>query len=209
MTASELGALRLARAFGFAAAAFALSVCAHVLAGGTPPSVTASLVLGGATVWVSLFLTGRRRGALSIVGAMGLLQLLLHEALMLSAGGGRCPALEAPRDHLHALSSTARSACMAMPSLSPTSAAHGIPLGMTLAHALAAVLLGLVLARGESAIWFLASLVWPSRPVAVSVPVRRQRAWSIPTVAAVPRVGHALAPISRRGPPRLAQVATR
>lgn len=209
MTSSELGALRLARAFGFAIAAFALSVGAHVLAGGTPPSLTASLVLVAGTVWVSLFLTGRQRGARSVVAAMGLLQLVLHQALMLSAGASRCPALDAPGNHLHALSSAARSACMAMPSLSQTHVAPGIPLGMTLAHALAAVVLGLVLARGESAIWFLAALVWPSRPVARAVPVGMPRAWSIPTVPAVRRLGQAVAPISRRGPPRLASVASR
>jgi hypothetical protein len=209
MFSSELGALRLARAFGFAIAAFGLSVAAHVMAGGTPPSVTASLVLGGATLWVSLFLTGQRRGARSIVAAMGLLQLLLHQALMMSAAGSRCAALDAAGSHLHTLGAEARSACMAMPSLPQPHAAHGIPLGMTLAHALAALLLGLVLARGESAIWFLACLVWPSRPVALAVPVRMPRAWSVPTVPTVRRLSHALAPISRRGPPRLAAVATR
>ncbi|HEV7196057.1 MAG TPA: hypothetical protein VGN19_08965 [Pedococcus sp.] len=206
MTTSELGALRLARAFGFAVAAFALSVGAHVLAGGTPPSLTASLVLGGSTAWASLFLTGRRLGARSMVVAMGLAQVLLHEALMMSTPGGRCTGLDRGGNHLHALSSAARSVCTAMPSLPH---AHGIPLGMSLAHAVAAILVGLVLARGESAIWFLAALVWPSRPVAVVVPVRRPRAWSIPTVPAVRRRSQRLAPISRRGPPHGPVVATR
>ncbi|HEV7145591.1 MAG TPA: hypothetical protein VGN48_01195, partial [Pedococcus sp.] len=109
MFSSELGALRLARAFGFAIAAFGLSVAAHVMAGGTPPSVTASLVLGGATLWVSLFLTGQRRGSRSIVAAMGLLQLLLHQALMMSAAGSRCAALDAAGSHLHTLGAEARS----------------------------------------------------------------------------------------------------
>jgi hypothetical protein len=206
MTSSGLGALRLARAFGFTIAAFALSVGAHVLAGGTTPSVTASLVLGGSTLWVSLFLTGRRLGARSIVVAMGLTQVLLHEALMMATPGGRCPGLDRAGSHLHALSAAARSVCMTMPALPQ---AHGIPLGMMLAHAAAAVLLGLVLARGESAVWFLVALVWPSRPVAVAVPAGMPRTWSLATVPAVRRLNPGLAPISRRGPPRARAVATR
>lgn len=206
MTTSEVGALRLARAFGFAIAAFALSVGAHVLAGGTPPSLTASVVLGGSTVWASLFLTGRRLGARAMVVAMGLAQLLLHQALMVSTPGGRCAGLDRAGNHLHAVSSAARSVCTAMPSLPH---AHGIPLAMSLAHAVTAILLGLALARGESAIWFLAALVWPSRPVAVAVPVRMPRAWSVPTVPAVRGRSHQLGPISRRGPPHMPVVATR
>jgi hypothetical protein len=216
MTSSEPGALRLARACGFAIATFALSVGAHVLAGGAPPSLTASLVLVGSTVWGSLFLTGRRLGARSIVAAMGLTQVLLHEALMMSAPMMSAPMKSGPVGgcvgpdhsgaHVHALSSAARSICTAMPSLPH---AHGIPLGMSLAHAVAAIALGLVLARGESAIWFLAALVWPSRPVAVSVPVRMPRAWSLPNVPAVRRRSYRMAPISRRGPPRAPLVATR
>lgn len=199
MTSSELGALRLARAFGFALAAFALSVGAHVLAGGPTPSVTASLVLGGSIAWASLFLTHRRRGAWSITAAMALTQVLLHRALTLSATGGGCWGLHSGHGHLHTVRAATHVVCAAMPSLSQ---AHGIPVGMTLAHAVAAVVLGLILARGESAIWFLASLVWPSPPMPATPLSRMPRAWPVATAQPLRRMRSGLEPISRRGPPR-------
>jgi hypothetical protein len=199
MRSPEVGALRVARAFGFGLTAFALSVVAHVAAGGPAPSATTTLLLGAGTLWVSVFLTWRRLGVTASVVSLGALQVVLHAGLSLASAGGAC--LTVVHSHAGHLASGPMTMCAA--SSSVHGHVHGIPgLAMTAAHAVAAVLLGVLLARADQAVWFLSALVWPRLPqpaadagvdpgtpvVLVAAPARRPQ-WL------------GLAAVSRRGPP--------
>jgi hypothetical protein len=200
MTSPELGALRLARALGFGLTAFALSVTAHVVAGGPPPSATVSLVLGFAVVWASVFLTWRRLGVVSSVLSLGALQVVLHAALSLASAGATCMSV------VHGHASHAADGAMTMCTTATASHAHSdgaSGLAMTAAHALAAVVLGVLLARADQAVWFLAALIWPSLPQATpgaaGVPQARV---AVVRSRVRPPVGVVLTGVSRRGPPR-------
>jgi hypothetical protein len=157
----DSGALRLARAAGLGVSAFALSLAAHVAAGGQAPSATASVLLLLATVWVSIFLTGRRLGWAGMTAAVGVSQLVLHQLFAWATPAGSC--MTVVHSHADHLTNGAVTICSQGAGLTH----HGSSgLVMTVAHAMAAVLLGLLLARGEAAVWFLARLVWPRVPAA-------------------------------------------
>ena len=62
--------------------ALALSCAAHILGGGAPPRLLQMLVLAVGTGAVSLLLTGRRRGTLTIGLALAADQAVTHLVLM-------------------------------------------------------------------------------------------------------------------------------
>jgi hypothetical protein len=200
MTSPEVGALRLARAFGFGLTAYALAVVAHAAGGGGTPTLTGSLVLAFATVWVSVLLTSRRLGVGSSVLSLGVVQLLLHEGLALASSAGGC--MSVVHSHGSHLASGAMMVCS--PAGAPDMHAHGgATVAMTAAHAVAALCLGVLLARGDQAVWFLAALVWPRLPEAGVVGVLVPR---VPASARARLVARrplvVLSGLSRRGPPR-------
>jgi hypothetical protein len=197
MPLPDSGALRLARATGLGLSAFALSLMAHVAAGGSVPSPTASVVMLSATVWVSIFLTWRRLNRPTMVAAVGSSQVVLHQLFSLSTGAGTCMTMvHAHADHL------TNGAVTLCSQGSPAMAHHGGSSAlMTAAHVAAAVAIGLILARGEAALWFLAGLVWPGVPDFPRVPVI-----GVPEAAPLvaqwsvrPRLG--IGNGDRRGPP--------
>jgi hypothetical protein len=201
MMSPDAGLLRLARASGFGLVAFSLSLTAHVAGGGQLPSAMASLVLLGACCWVSVFLTWRRLGRLAAVIALGVMQVLLHAALMLASAAGACTAMMSGHPHLSTATAMAAPVCLPGPAHEPSHAGGWPAMGMTLAHAAAAVLLGVLLSRADRAVWFLATLrLWaPPADVRVSPPVA-----AAPLVPAVPawcRSHIALLGVRRRGPP--------
>jgi hypothetical protein len=197
MPLPDSGALRLARATGLGLSAFALSLMAHVAAGGNAPSATASAVMLSATVWVSIFLTRRRLNRPTMVAAIGSSQVVLHQLFSLTTGAGTC--MTVVHSHADHLTNGAVTVCSQG---SPAMAHHdGSSALMTAAHVVAAVAIGLVLARGEAALWFLAGLVWPRVPDLPKVP-----AFGVPAAAPLvaqwtvrPRLG--IGNGDRRGPP--------
>jgi hypothetical protein len=146
---------------------------------------------------VSLFLTWRRLGVLASVLWLGGLQVLLHQGLMVSSAG-EC--MSPTQGNAREMVGGAMAVC--------SSQAPALELGwgpgrlaMTCAHLTAAVVLGLVLARGDRAVWFLARLVWPVLPAsAPRVGLIPRLVWhGAPTISRARPV--ALTAVSRRGPP--------
>lgn len=208
MVGPASGALRLTRALGLALAAYTLSLGAHLLGGGEPPSLRGTAVLLFVTWWLCVIVTGRRLGRLAVTGLLGLGQVLLHEALGVAGSTGAClPMAHAPAmSMMHtAIGSCARLASTVTAGMPPLAmGAHGgsPSLTMVVAHATAAGLLGLCLANGEAAVWFLASLVRPTRPSPVVLPAFLR---PLPARTVGARRSSALVlpgGVGRRGPPR-------
>jgi hypothetical protein len=124
-------------------------------------------------------------------------QVLLHQLFEATTSGATCKSIvHAHADHL------TNGAVTICSQGSPAMAHHGgSNLAMTAAHALAALAIGLVLARGEAALWFLAGLIWPR---VTDLP--RVASLAVPEVSALvaqwsvrPRLGTGNG--DRRGPP--------
>jgi hypothetical protein len=201
------GAIRLTRVTLFALAAVGLTVGAH-LAGGEQVPVPLALAGVPVVMIVINLLATRRRGIGTLLPAMGVMQVLLHVAFMLVSTAGGCRAVG---DHMMAGSPGVSSAGMVGMSCDPAMAGAGghermwPTTSMAIAHVLATVLIVLLLAYGESAIWALAGCLRfrftlpgaqiplpAARPLAVVV-----RAAFLPR-SDVPRRG-----VRRRGPPAL------
>ncbi|WP_068266018.1 hypothetical protein [Janibacter limosus] len=179
MDSPSRGALRLARASAWAAAAFGLSTGAHVVGGGSLPSPGVAALISMALLWCGLLLTQWRLGRVALTLSLGISQLLLHTVL--AATETIAATCVATGSH-HVVVACADGA---------TPMPHGTSAGMVLAHTVAALLLALVLARGEDAVWHVAQLLWPRLPAA-------------PALLLV--VGHGLAPSRGGEPPRPAMV---
>lgn len=194
-------ALRVARASAWACAAFGLSVGAHVVGGGQPPTPGGTAFLVVALLWVGLLLTHRRLGTLPLVATLATSQLLLHAVLTLTEHSVACsPGASPPGAHAGhgvGLSCEASSASV-MAAL--THGGHS-PLTMILGHLLAAIALGVILAKGEDAVWRIARLLLPHLPSAppLLAPGRPALAPSRggESTPAVPVLGG----VGRRGPP--------
>lgn len=204
MTSPDSGALRLARASAFALCAFGLSVTAHVVGGGRVPSAVATAVLLASCVWVSVFLTWRRLGIGTSVLALGGLQVLLHQALMVASAGGTCMGMV--HAHAHQLGGAPITAMCAAPA-HEAGQGGAIGWGMTLAHAASAAILGVLLARADQAVCFLATLRFWSLPSRLSVVTVSGRVRVAPPAPARIAILSVLTQVRRRGPPRAAAPA--
>jgi hypothetical protein len=201
------GALRLTRALGLALAAYTLSLGAHLLGGGEPPSLRGTAVLVLLTWWLCVMVTGRRLGRVAVVALVGFCQVLLHEALAAASSTGTC--LTTARGQAMSMVHVATTTCpppgapgmRGMPPHAMAADLATVGLAMVLAHAAAAVLLGLCLAHGEAALWFLASMVLRSRPRPVALPAFPRplpaRSEAVRTLSARILQGG----VGRRGPP--------
>jgi hypothetical protein len=160
------------RSAAFAAGAVGLSLGAHVTGGGEVPDVLALLLLGVLVEAASSTFARRPRGAIATAGALLAAQVVLHGAFVIAA-----PAHVAHGNHLP----------------SPS---------MLVAHTVAALVLGVLLARGERLITRVARVLVP---VAVLRPFRPLPVRRLVIAAAgdVPRLRPAvtLHDLSRRGPP--------
>jgi len=186
----------LARAAGLTVAVFALAATAHLAAGGRLPSVPWSVALLMAAFWFAVAVTGRRLGRLATVVLVAGSQLLLHEAFGFTSAARSCLVL-AP-EHAGHLSHGAGMLC-AHPVMAMGSQ-HGSGVVMAAAHAVAAAAVGLVLARGEAAVWFLASLVWAPLPSLARPRLGGVRVLTAATPSTV-RGRLWLGGVGRRGPP--------
>lgn len=152
------GPLRGLRGVGLAATASSLSVAAHAAAGGSVPGPGTTLVAIGLLSAVSTALANRRRGTAFILGALGLSQCVLHYMLQVSA-----------------VYTQVTSGVHTAGQLAHVAHHGGMPFNatvMSLGHAVAAVLTGLMLAGAEDALFFLARLVgWvlPRKPSSLPV----------------------------------------
>jgi hypothetical protein len=160
-----------ARSAAFAASAVGLTLGAHVTAHGEPPGVPFLLLVVALVEALSSTFARRPRGPVATAAALLMAQVVLHVAFVLAA---------------------------------PAHAVHGEHLSsrpMLVAHGIAAVVLAVLLSRGERLITHVArlflpvALLRPFRPVAVSRLV-------VAASSHVPlRLKASLHDISRRGPP--------
>lgn len=218
MHTPDRGALRLLRSGVLAVCALGLSAGAHVLAGGHLPGAAALAALATAT-WVVCWTVGRwRLSAASVTALLGAGQVAVHTVLSVLApaaadghGAGRAvPAgLEALASAApaHAAGHAATHAG-ALWLGGPTSA----DAAMLLAHAAAAAAVGLVVARGEAALWDLCAWLAPLASAlllallvllaGLSAPSGRARPAAAPLDR--PRLRRELSRLHRRrGPPLL------
>ncbi|MFC8125914.1 hypothetical protein [Streptomyces sp. NPDC057302] len=193
---------RLTRSTVFAAVCVSVTAPGHALMSGhTLPAwaVWCAFAAVAATAWC---LTGRPRGALAVCGASVLTQLALHSAFTLSqtaAGPGPAPST-APRHS---------GAGMAHMRTGQTESGFEAWAGMTSAHALAGLLCGLWLWRGEAAARrigrALAAFVFAPLDRAVQRPSPlpgHQPSSAVPLPLPGPRLPLLRHVVSRRGPPR-------
>jgi hypothetical protein len=187
-------AVRVARAGVLSGCGVLLSVAAHVSGGGDAPPAAGVALL---TVLLSLPLTllpGRPcRPVLGIAG-LGLIQAGLHAVFM--ALGTSC-SMAAGTGH-------AGHAAHAAATCAPATTMPSSGAAMTAAHAVAVVLLALLVARGERAAWYLLTWMLPTLVAVAPMAVPVVRPWLAPwpdqPAPVRPRV---VGGVQRRGPPRL------
>ncbi len=193
------------RAGSLATAGVSLSLAAHTAAGGHVPGPLALAVPTVLAGCAAVLVTGRRVGRLTATGGLVLAQAGLHAWFSMTSGHG-CALTSAFHGHLHG----AAPDCGAVTGSSSAAAASGASspgpgLTMLLAHLVAVLLTGLLLAHGEALLWRLVALAPTSlrrvldlnvRPVHLAL--RRS-----PPVAAVSRPVAAVlgGAWSLRGPP--------
>ncbi|MEU4999982.1 hypothetical protein [Streptomyces sp. NPDC021622] len=190
---------RLTRSAVFAAVCVSVTAPGHALMSGHALPAWAVWSAFAAVAAAAWCLTGRARGALAVCGASVLTQLALHLAFTLSqASAGPCPA--GTQRH--------SGAGMAHMHTADTEPAFGASAGMTSAHALAGLLCGLWLWRGEAA----ALRLGRALAAFVFAPLDRAVQGSSPLPGRRPSVALPLPPrrpqlpllrhvVSRRGPP--------
>ncbi|MGO4131204.1 hypothetical protein AB4Y78_12240 [Janibacter sp. RAF52] len=139
-------------------------------------------------LWGGLLLTRWRLGRTALTLSLGLTQAVVHALLSASehppvcasAGGGH-----------HGMVTTCADGSMG----------HSPGAAMLLAHAVAALLLALVLARGEDAVWFVAGLLRPCLPTVTRLRVPSLRSPAPEPWGGLPRSVTVLGGVGRRGPP--------
>jgi hypothetical protein len=206
VTDSRQAGLRVLRATALAAVAVMLATGAHQLAGGDRPSAATLLQ---ATVLVAVLmglLVGRRRGVTALLLGLGGTQLLLHQWFSLATPGecaGHLATQYVPGVHLvpesmlpwGLLAQTAR-ACATTGDAGATVIAAGLA-----GHALAAVVTGVLITRGEVLLACLVGLVVARLPRRSDQSARPHRAVAhrTPLLPTSPLLRH----LHRRGPPAL------
>jgi len=199
------GLLRLTRAAFFAVSAVGLASAAHLATGeGVAPAV-ALFSVPAVMIVVNLLAAGRR-GPVGLLLGMGLTQIVLHLTFMVTSIAPSC----VPSSSMNVMAMGAEHGHFAV--VCERVGGHGSAAGglwpspaMALSHALATLLLVLLLARGEAAVWALAACLrfrFLLPGTVVLLPAVRP----LPVVAAaarrVPRTVH-LRTVRRRGPPML------
>lgn len=199
-TAESVGTLRPLRAAVFAAVCVVTTALGHaVMSGDLPPWWTLVLAFTG-TATGAWWLTGRERGAITVVGATAVAQGLLHllfdaaHSLVGILGTEAAPGMDhgmgfSPSGMVMDMGHSGSGMVMqgagtkgtaGMLPLESVMARHGST-GMFLAHLLAAVVCGLWLWRGETAAYRLGRAL----AVALFAPLRRVRRMLARTVREV------------------------
>jgi hypothetical protein len=204
------GPLRGTRAALFALAALLLAATAHLAGGGSLPPFPALALIVVPLAWGAVALTSRRRGRASVLAALAVSQLVLHQAFMALAGP-TCAgaAAAAPMSGMHGMSGPVP-VCTANP-MGDMSAGHATATGVMLAaHVVATVATALLLANGERLLTELPALLlarvtrWLGARVVPALPLRPAQPRTCVTGMLA---GVAAGSARRRGPPRPAGVA--
>ncbi|NGN64757.1 hypothetical protein G5C51_12695 [Streptomyces sp. A7024] len=195
-------AFRIARAAVFAAVCVVATGLGHALMSGRPLPAWGVAYAFAATTAAAWWLTGRERGAVAVTGATVVAQLALH-GVFTGAQWLATPPEPAGQLPPHAGHAAAEGAM--------AHAGHGSSPGMVAAHALAALVCGLWLWRGEAAAYrtgrALAAFVFVPLRLARRVLAGVVSAPSRPSPAvgaeppARPREPLLQYVVSRRGPP--------
>ncbi|NYF97781.1 hypothetical protein [Janibacter cremeus] len=189
MVSPSRGAVRVARAIAWTSAAFVLSVGAHVIGGGEPPSAGGALLMVIALLWTGLMLTRWRLGSISLVLSLGASQVLLHSILTATEVSVACRG-----------SGGHHEVVLACATGTPAPHHHN-GAAMLLAHVAATLLLALLMARGEEALWLLAGRLWPLHPREPALPSLNQSAITPSHVDGLVPSVPLLGGVGRRGPP--------
>lgn len=198
MESPARGQLRWARSAALAVATLGLAATVHTLAGGAVPSVPALAVLTLVTALACVVLTAHQRGFPSVVVAMTLLQVALHEGFMALVPMGCHAADDRLSAHagMHGALSTAGAACV-----SGHAAGDGLSIGMLAGHGIVTLLLASALASGERALWRLRQLVLPTLPRQIRPVLLHPVQVAEPPVMVVRTVWTSVSSLVRRGPP--------
>ncbi|GAA3595315.1 hypothetical protein GCM10022223_08070 [Kineosporia mesophila] len=199
------GAIRLTRSAMFSLTAVSLAVAAHA-AGGERVSLPVAVLCVPAVMLVVNLLAARRRGAVSLMLGLGVTQVVLHAALMAAIMSDGCRMAGRHLSSTHAVTGYgAASVTTCDPGMAGHQASDMFSMSprMFAAHAVAVLLLALLLARGEAMVWALTGnlshrlalprVVTPP-PAMRPLPVLVREA--LLPLADVPRRG-----VRRRGPP--------
>ena len=195
MLDAGVGGVRVLRALVFLAMATTLTISGHVIGGGSVSgaAVVALALLG----WpVALLGSRRQRGVRHLFPVLVASQLAGHAVIAFFAGAaagasaGTCTTQ--PGHHGHMALDCGEPVAVA------SMAAHGSTPAMTAAHLGAALVLALVLARGEAFLWRVVDVVVPDLPrlrrvdIDVLGPVVLVRRWQLQRHLVI---------VSGRGPP--------
>jgi hypothetical protein len=191
MTRAGTGVLRAARTAVAVLAVLGVSAAAHQLGGGRVPGALALVLLAvllAPPTWLAL---GRRLSAPALVTLLGVGQVAVHLGLAAMAPG----AGSAGAPHLHDALPTGLAAGSSAAPMAPMAGAGG---PMLLAHVLATLVLAVVLARAEAALWHVVSSLLPR----VVAPLRRPVLLRHAAAEVAPRpAGRAPVPVGGRAPP--------
>lgn len=201
MTSPSRGILWLARASAWTCAALGLSVGAHVIGGGALPSSGVAAFLVAALLWVGLLLTRHRLGPVTLIATLGATQLALHSGLTMAERSAACsPTSTGIGPHAgHDLTLMCEGSASGV-ATSLTHADHST-LTMSIAHLVAAVALGLALAKGEDAVWFVTGLLVPTLPTTPTLPSLRPLTFAPSQRGEATPAAPVLGGVGRRGPP--------
>jgi hypothetical protein len=189
------GKLRVLRAGVFSACAVSLATAAHVLAGGAPPAPFLLVALALFLAPAAAMAAGKLRGAVSVGTAMVAVQAGLHSLFgLFTSTAANCTEMSAHAGHSELL-------CADSGAMSNMAMGSNAQL-MTLAHLGAAALLGLLLSRGETALWRMLSWIFPKLPgrFRACPPTPRLRRATVRR-AATPKPAPLVGAVGRRGPP--------
>jgi hypothetical protein len=186
---------RLLRAAAVSATVLCLAAAAHVAGGGTMPAAGVVIGLSVLTLLPVTLLAGRKLGPTTMTAILAGSQLALHQAFTTLSTTAVCT--EAGH---HAYAGAGSLECVAT-TASHGAAQHGAT--MVVAHVLAAALTGLLLVRGEEAVWALAAWLRPlaKLPSAVVLVIHPPRAMPSPHALLRPRTLCQLKLEPLRGPP--------
>ena len=201
-TAPARGSARVVRSSLFGGSAVLMALTAHVVGGGAAPSwgLVAVLVLAASVVTNGL--AGRRRGHPSVMSALLLSQVLLHQAFSVLAGGMTCSvAPMAGMHHPMPAGLTHRPGMVA--ACTPAGAGmHAMAPRMLIGHALAAMLLAVLLSHGERAVWWVLTWFLPPVPTRAVPPLGPASSGPVALVSSIrPPRGPLSGGVGRRGPP--------
>ncbi|GAA3605643.1 hypothetical protein GCM10022223_21750 [Kineosporia mesophila] len=191
------GKLRVLRAGAFSACAVSLAAVAHLLAGGIAPSPVLLAALALILAPIAVLSAGKLRRPTTVGTAMIAVQTGLHWLFGQFGPAADCVQMSSHLGH-PGMTQAGSMVCQDHPAMTMGTSS---PL-MLLAHLSAAALLGLLLSKGETALWRMLSWIFPKLPGRfrpLPVPTRLRRTASRRTVPLRPEP--LIGAVGRRGPP--------